>query len=82
MTAIPASGEPVHALLTDGTTVSVRPAGPADQEAVLRLYTEMSDANLRLRFFSSIILRSALLRTGGAALPVLKDLGYFRCQGG
>ena len=52
MTAIPASGEPVHALLTDGTTVSVRPAGPADQEAVLRLYTEMSDANLRLRFFS------------------------------
>ncbi|MEU2266715.1 GNAT family N-acetyltransferase [Streptomyces olindensis] len=52
MTVIPASGERVHALLTDGTTVCVRPARPDDHEAVLRLYSEMSDANLRLRFFS------------------------------
>ncbi|MEU1911364.1 bifunctional acetate--CoA ligase family protein/GNAT family N-acetyltransferase [Streptomyces massasporeus] len=52
MTVIPASGERVHALLTDGTTVCVRLARPDDQQAVLRLYSEMSDANLRLRFFS------------------------------
>ncbi|GGZ20682.1 BON domain-containing protein [Streptomyces poonensis] len=56
MTANPAhpvsGGERVHALLTDGTTVCIRPAGTGDQEAVLRLYRRMSDANLRLRFFT------------------------------
>ncbi|GGZ20020.1 bifunctional acetate--CoA ligase family protein/GNAT family N-acetyltransferase [Streptomyces poonensis] len=54
MSALPASGdgERVHALLTDGTTMCIRPAGPDDQEAVLRLYRGMSDANLRLRFFT------------------------------
>ncbi|MFK4145370.1 GNAT family N-acetyltransferase [Streptomyces sp. NPDC004065] len=44
--------QPVHALLTDGTTVRVRAAGPGDHDAVLRLYEQMSDDNLRLRFFS------------------------------
>ncbi|WP_329537557.1 GNAT family N-acetyltransferase (plasmid) [Streptomyces sp. NBC_01450] len=43
---------PVHALLSDGTTVRIRQAGPADREEVLRLYQEMSPENLRLRFFS------------------------------
>ncbi|MFS4092957.1 GNAT family N-acetyltransferase [Streptomyces sp. AF1A] len=43
---------PVHALLADGTTVRIRRAGPADREAVRRLYEEMSPQNLRLRFFS------------------------------
>ncbi|GGY14629.1 bifunctional acetate--CoA ligase family protein/GNAT family N-acetyltransferase [Streptomyces anandii] len=43
---------PVHALLTDGTTVRIRRAGPDDHDQVLRLYEQMSDANLRLRFFS------------------------------
>lgn len=43
---------PVHALLADGTTVRIRPAGPADHEEVQRLYEEMSPQNLRLRFFS------------------------------
>ncbi|GAA2246457.1 bifunctional GNAT family N-acetyltransferase/acetate--CoA ligase family protein [Streptomyces indiaensis] len=52
MTATPESAERVHALLTDGTTVCVRHARPDDRKAVLRLYSEMSDANLRLRFFS------------------------------
>lgn len=41
----------VHALLMDGTTVRIRPAGPADRSEVLRLYEEMSPQNLRLRFF-------------------------------
>lgn len=68
MTAIPASGERVHALLTDGTTVCVRPAGPDDQEAVLRFYTEMSDANLRLRFFS-VSRRSAEQAAARVARP-------------
>ncbi|MFI1539771.1 bifunctional acetate--CoA ligase family protein/GNAT family N-acetyltransferase [Streptomyces anandii] len=43
---------PVHALLTDGTTVRIRRAGPDDHDQVLHLYEQMSDANLRLRFFS------------------------------
>ncbi|MET7380605.1 GNAT family N-acetyltransferase [Streptomyces sp. NPDC005526] len=43
---------PVHALLTDGTTVRIRRAVPGDHDQVLRLYEEMSDTNLRLRFFS------------------------------
>ncbi|MFE9775313.1 GNAT family N-acetyltransferase [Streptomyces sp. NPDC005931] len=42
----------VHALLTDGTTVRIRRAGPGDRDEVLRLYEEMSPENLRLRFFS------------------------------
>ncbi|MFE0515661.1 GNAT family N-acetyltransferase [Streptomyces sp. NPDC058964] len=42
---------PAHALLTDGTTVRIRRAGPADQEEVQRLYEEMSPQNLRMRFF-------------------------------
>ncbi|MFL4903773.1 GNAT family N-acetyltransferase [Streptomyces sp. MMS24-I2-30] len=43
---------PVHALLSDGTTVRIRRAGEADHDEVLRLYQEMSLENLRLRFFS------------------------------
>jgi hypothetical protein len=52
MSVTPASGERVHASLTDGTTVCVRPARPDDQKAALRLYSEMPDASLRLRLFS------------------------------
>ncbi|NGN62469.1 GNAT family N-acetyltransferase [Streptomyces sp. A7024] len=44
--------KPVHALLADGRTVEIRPAGPEDHDQVLWLYEEMSDANLRLRFFA------------------------------
>ncbi|MGV9350697.1 bifunctional acetate--CoA ligase family protein/GNAT family N-acetyltransferase [Streptomyces spiralis] len=43
---------PVHALLTDGTTVRIRRSTSDDHAEVLRLYEEMSDKNLRLRFFS------------------------------
>jgi len=46
------SGTPVHALLTDGTTVCIRPAEPADHPRLWTLYQEMSPDNLRLRFFS------------------------------
>ena len=43
----------VHALLTDGTTVRIRRVRPADHDAVLALYEEMSPENLRLRFFAA-----------------------------
>jgi acyl-CoA synthetase (NDP forming)/GNAT superfamily N-acetyltransferase len=43
----------VHALLSDGTTVRIRPVTPDDRAAVLRLYEEMSPENLRRRFFTS-----------------------------
>ncbi|RSS03041.1 GNAT family N-acetyltransferase [Streptomyces sp. WAC00469] len=42
----------VHALLADGTTIRIRCPVTGDRAAVRRLYEEMSDENLRLRFFS------------------------------
>ena len=41
-----------HALLADGTIMTIRPAGPGDYEAVKRLHEAMSPDNLYLRFFS------------------------------
>ena len=41
-----------YALLADGTTITIRPAGPGDYEAVKRLHEAMSPNNLYLRFFS------------------------------
>lgn len=42
-----------HALLADGTTVGIRPAGPADHDRIRALYDAMSPENLRLRFFTA-----------------------------
>jgi acyl-CoA synthetase (NDP forming)/GNAT superfamily N-acetyltransferase len=41
-----------YALLTDGTTVLIRPARPGDAEAVQAMHAAMSPDNLYLRFFS------------------------------
>jgi acyl-CoA synthetase (NDP forming)/GNAT superfamily N-acetyltransferase len=41
-----------YALLTDGSTVLIRAAGPADAEAVRAMHAAMSPDNLYLRFFS------------------------------
>jgi acyl-CoA synthetase (NDP forming)/GNAT superfamily N-acetyltransferase len=41
-----------YALLADGTTLTIRPAGPEDYGAVKRLHEAMSPANLYFRFFS------------------------------
>ncbi|WP_405910438.1 GNAT family N-acetyltransferase [Streptomyces sp. NBC_00828] len=62
---------PVHALLTDGTTVRIRRADPGDRDAVLRLYEEMSPENLRLRFFvaSEISARQSADRAADARRP-------------
>ena len=46
----PAAG--VFALLADGTTVEIRPAGPGDFEAVRAMHAAMSPDNRYLRFFS------------------------------
>ncbi|MEU6379909.1 bifunctional GNAT family N-acetyltransferase/acetate--CoA ligase family protein [Streptomyces sp. NPDC046909] len=73
MTTLPASGDRVHALLADGTTVCVRPARPDDHDALLRLYTEMSDENLRLRFFA-VSRRSAEQAAARVTKPT--DSGY------
>ena len=51
MTALAAAGHS-YALLADGSTVEIRPAGPDDHEAVLRFHEAMSPDNLYLRFFS------------------------------
>jgi len=42
-----------YALLADGTTMTVRPAGPGDYEPVRRLHEAMSPDNLYFRFFSA-----------------------------
>jgi acyl-CoA synthetase (NDP forming)/GNAT superfamily N-acetyltransferase len=48
----PESGAGVYALLTDGTTVLIRPARPDDSDAVRQMHEQMSPANAYLRFFS------------------------------
>jgi len=42
---------PVYALLADGSTVEIRPAGPADFDAVKAMHEAMSPENAYLRFF-------------------------------
>ncbi|TPQ17832.1 GNAT family N-acetyltransferase [Streptomyces sporangiiformans] len=58
----------VHALLTDGSTVCVRPVAPGDHDQVQGLYEEMSPENLRLRFFAASR-RSAALAAERACAP-------------
>jgi acyl-CoA synthetase (NDP forming)/GNAT superfamily N-acetyltransferase len=41
-----------YALLTDGTTIEIRPARPDDFDAVRDMHAKMSPDNLYLRFFS------------------------------
>jgi len=42
-----------YALLVDGTTLTIRPSGPGDYEAVKRLHEAMSPESLYFRFFSA-----------------------------
>jgi len=42
-----------YALLVDGSTMTIRPSGPGDYEAVRRLHEAMSLENLYFRFFSA-----------------------------
>jgi acyl-CoA synthetase (NDP forming)/GNAT superfamily N-acetyltransferase len=46
------AGTSVYALLTDGSTVEIRPAGPQDAGAVRAMHEAMSPDNLYLRFFT------------------------------
>jgi GNAT superfamily N-acetyltransferase len=43
---------PVYALLADGSTVQIRPAGPGDFDAVKAMHAAMSPDNAYLRFFN------------------------------
>ncbi|GAB7110026.1 bifunctional GNAT family N-acetyltransferase/acetate--CoA ligase family protein [Streptomyces phaeofaciens JCM 4814] len=61
-------GPSVHALLADGTTVSIRPVLPSDHAPLRRLYEEMSPENLRLRFFAAGR-RSAVMAADRACAP-------------
>jgi acyl-CoA synthetase (NDP forming)/RimJ/RimL family protein N-acetyltransferase len=54
-TSPPASrpaGAGVYALLTDGTTIEIRPARTDDADAVRRMHAAMSPDNVYLRFFN------------------------------
>ncbi len=46
------AGAGTYALLTDGSTVEIRPAAEQDAQAVRAMHAEMSPGNLYLRFFS------------------------------
>ena len=46
------AGDSAYALLTDGTTIEIRPAQPSDLDAVRDMHVRMSSDNLYLRFFS------------------------------
>ncbi len=48
---MPAAG--MYALLTDGSTVEIRPARPQDAEAVRAMHAAMSLDNIYLRFFTT-----------------------------
>ena len=41
-----------YALLADGSTVEIRPAGPADFDAVKAMHEAMSPDNIYMRFFN------------------------------
>jgi acyl-CoA synthetase (NDP forming)/GNAT superfamily N-acetyltransferase len=50
---VSADAEPsVYALLTDGTTIEIRPARPDDFDAVREMHEKLSPDSLYLRFFS------------------------------
>jgi acyl-CoA synthetase (NDP forming)/GNAT superfamily N-acetyltransferase len=46
------AGPSVYALLTDGTTIEIRPARPDDSDAVRDMHEKLSPESLYLRFFS------------------------------
>ena len=46
------AADPVYALLADGSTVEIRPAGPADFDAVKAMHEAMSPNNAYMRFFN------------------------------
>jgi len=48
----PAAGTSTYALLTDGSTIEIRRAGPDDADAVREMHAAMSPDNIYLRFFS------------------------------
>ena len=52
MAALAGAGQS-YALLADGTTLTIRPAGPEDYEPVNQLHEAMSPDNLYFRFFSA-----------------------------
>jgi acyl-CoA synthetase (NDP forming)/GNAT superfamily N-acetyltransferase len=61
----------VYALLADGTTVEIRPAGPGDFGAVKAMHEAMSPDNTYLRFFniSRLAAETEARRVCGDAVP-------------
>ena len=64
------AGSSAYALLTDGTTIEIRPARPNDFDAVRDMHATMSPENLYLRFFG--VSRSA---AEGEARRVCREPG-------
>ena len=56
----------VYALLADGTTVEIRPAGPGDLDAVQDMHQAMSPDNTYMRFFNIAGTRPRPRRGGSA----------------
>ena len=67
-----------YALLADGTTMTIRPAGPDDYGPVRQLHEAMSPDNLYFRFFSA---SRVIGRAGGpAGVPAGSTRGWWRCS--
>ena len=67
-----------YALLADGTTLTIRPAGPGDYEAVRRLHEAMSPENLYFRFLQR---EPGIGRAGGpAGVPGRPARAWWRCS--
>jgi acyl-CoA synthetase (NDP forming)/GNAT superfamily N-acetyltransferase len=64
----------VYALLTDGTTVLIRAAGPADEAAVRLMHEQMSPDNIYFRFFN-ISKLSAVREAKRVTRPPSRDHG-------
>ena len=64
------AGSSAYALLTDGTTIEIRPARPDDFDAVRDMHAKMSSENLYMRFFG--VSRSA---AEGEARRVCREPG-------
>ena len=59
----------VYALLADGTTVEIRPAVPADFDAVKAMHEAMSPDNSYMRFFNVSRLKNGSASTRLRPLP-------------
>ena len=71
-----------YALLADGSMVEIRPAGPADFDAVKAMHEAMSPDNIYMRFFSLSKLAAETEARRICRIPGLGTRRCWRCRPG